>query len=106
MATCGLPWEGLYIISGYRATPVEAELSNDSPVARRSLHMARRAGVPASLAVDLRVGNRPASTTPLEVWAWLAQHWKIVTPGGRWGGDFTAPDVNHFDLGIREEVQI
>lgn len=85
---------------------MEAELNRDSPVARRSLHIATRAGVPASLAVDLRVGNQPASTTPVEIWTWLGQIWERITPGGRWGGGFQAPDVNHFDLGIRSEVDV
>ena len=86
---------------------MEAELSRDSPVARRSLHMATRVGQPASLAVDLRVGNQPASTTPLEIWSWLGTIWKRVAPGGRWGGDFAARDVNHFDLGLeRTELDI
>ncbi len=85
---------------------MEAELSRDSPIARRSLHMATRAGRPASLAVDLRVGGFPASTTPLEIWTWLGDLWKRSSPGARWGGDFTSPDVNHFDLGIRQDVDV
>lgn len=68
--------------------------------------MARRDGEPASLAVDVRVGNQPASTTPVEFFAWLGTIWKRVTPGGRWGGDFTEPDVNHYDLGIRADVDV
>ena len=106
LAPCGLRWPGLVIISGYRSSPVEAELNRDSPLARRSLHMATRAGRPASLAVDLRVGGQPASTTPVEIWTWLGDIWKRISPGARWGGDFAAPDVNHFDLGLREEVRI
>ena len=106
LAPCGLRWPGIYVISGFRSSPVEAELSRSSPVARRSLHMATRMGRPASLAVDLRVGGQPASTTPVEVWAFLGSLWKSAVPGGRWGGDFAAPDVNHFDLGIRDEVRV
>lgn len=106
LAPCGLRWPGVYVISGYRSSPVEAELSRNSPAATRSLHMATSSGKPASLAVDLRVGGQPASTTPLELWTWLGQIWKRVTPGGRWGGDFTSPDLNHFDLGIREDLHV
>ena len=106
LAPCGLRWPGLWIISGWRSSPVEAELGRDSPTARRSLHMATRDGQPASLAVDLRVGGLPASTTPIEIWTWLGSIWHRVAPGGRWGGEFSAPDVNHFDLGIRDEVNV
>lgn len=101
LAPCGVRWPGLYVISGYRSRPVESSLSPDSSPATRSLHMARRDGRPASLAVDLRVGNQPASVTPREIWGALATGWKLVAPGGRWGGEFTDPDVNHFDLGAR-----
>ena len=99
MAACGVRWPGLYIISGYRTRPVESSLSPDRTPARRSLHMARQLGQPASLAVDLRVGNLPASTTPDEIWGLVASAWKLAAPGGRWGGEFTDPDVNHFDMG-------
>jgi len=107
LAPCGLRWPGLYVISGYRAEPETPSLDPSAPVATRSLHMARRNGQPASLAVDLRVGDQPASTTPIEIWAWLGTIWKRVAPGGRWGGDFATPDPNHFDLGgLREELDI
>jgi len=101
MAACGLRWPGIYVISGYRPDPVERQLGPSPTTAARSLHMVKRDGAPASLAADLRVGNIPASVTPLEFFGWLATGWKIVTIGlgGRWGGDFQEPDINHFDLG-------
>jgi hypothetical protein len=46
------------------------------------------------------VGDLPASTTPREVWGALGGEWKRLILGARWGGDFTEPDVNHFDLGF------
>jgi len=49
-----------------------------------------------ALAVDLRVGNQPASLTPPTVWAALGVPWE--TMGGRWGGRFDPPDYNHFDI--------
>lgn len=84
----GLRWGGLWILSGYRSEQRQAYIN---PLAPDSLHTR----CPA-LAVDLRLGGVPASTTPLEVWAFLATKWKAL--GGRWGGDFPTPDPNHFDL--------
>jgi len=100
LAPCGLRWPGIFVVSGFRDSPVESELNPTAPVATRSLHMARRNGRPASLAVDLRVGNIPASATPLELFGFLATGWKLIVPGGRWGGEFNPPDVNHYDLGF------
>jgi hypothetical protein len=99
LSPCGVRWPGLYIISGYRARPVAPALSPGHEAAQGSLHMAKRHGQPASMAVDLRLGNQPASLTPLEVWAAIGALWKALVPGGRWGGDFSPPDPNHFDLG-------
>lgn len=62
--------------------------------------MATLDGRPASLAVDLRVGDIPAGVTPLELFGFLATGWKLIVPGGRWGGDFKRPDVNHYDMGV------
>jgi len=80
-------WPGLYIISGYR-TPT---------------HNADVGGVPASfhtrcpsLAADLRVG-RVAGLGSNEVWAILGGMWRLM--GGKWGGTFSTPDPNHFDIG-------
>lgn len=100
----GIRWPGLFVISGYRSRPVASALAPDQAPAAQSLHMARRDGRPASLAVDLRVGNLPASTTPLEIWSALGSLWKRLVPGGRWGGDFDPPDVNHFDMGSTHEL--
>ena len=84
----GFRWPGLWIISGYRSPRLQLDVN---PLAPNSLHTRC-----PSLAVDLRVGDLPASLTPLEFWEFLGRIWGIL--GGRWGGRFTPPDVNHFDL--------
>lgn len=86
----GIRWPGLWIISGYRVDAVEGAFTGETATA--SLHRA----CPA-LAADLRVGNQPASLTPVEVWSALGAAWERL--GGRWGGRFDPPDWNHFDLG-------
>jgi len=83
----GLRWPGLYIISGHRTADEQREINPSNP---NSLHVE----CPA-LAVDLRVGDVPASITPEEIWKGIGDVWAIQ--GGRWGGDFTPPDLNHFD---------
>jgi len=84
----GIRWPGIFIISGFRSAEKQAGVN---PFAPRSGHTY----CPA-VAADLRVGNLPASTTPIEFWRFLGSLWKAQ--GGRWGGDFTEPDVNHFDI--------
>lgn len=86
-------WPGLWIISGYREQPVEPALNPGQEAAVASLHRVRPA-----LAVDLRVGNEPASLTDPSVWAFVGQLWE-TRYNGRWGGRFNPPDWNHFDLG-------
>ncbi len=88
----GLRWPGIFVISGYRSPQRQAQVNPDAP---NSLHVR----CPA-LAVDLRVGDLPASSTPLELWSFLGQLWKAL--GGRWGGDFTPRDPNHFDLAFHQ----
>jgi len=84
----GLRWPGLFVISGYRSSRVQASVN---PLAPNSLHTRC-----PSLAADLRVGDIPASLTPFEWWELLGGIWGTL--GGRWGGRFTPPDLNHFDL--------
>jgi len=95
----GFRWPGLWIISGFRTQEVQAAL--DSP-AENSLHTRC-----PSMAVDLRVGGDPASSTPPSLWNLLGVWWELH--GGRWGGRFgTRPgqevprinekEMNHFDL--------
>ncbi len=84
----GLRWPGLFIISGHRSPLLQAEIN---PLAPASLHTRC-----PSLAADLRVGDLPASLTGIEIWHFLGQGWGLL--GGRWGGSFSPPDNNHFDL--------
>ncbi len=84
----GFRWPGLFIISGFRSQVLQAEIN---PLAPDSLHTRC-----PSLAADLRLGDVPASLTTVELWAFLADGWRRL--GGRWGGFFTPPDYNHFDL--------
>lgn len=83
-----LRFPGLYIISGYRSPRLQARVNPSAP---GSLHTRC-----PSLAVDMRVGDLPASVTPPELWSVVGNTWKAL--GGRWGGDFAAPDLNHFAL--------
>jgi len=84
----GLRWPGIFIISGHRSAAKQAFVNPSVP---SSLHTRC-----PSLAVDLRVGDTPASTTATEVWGFLGTLWKAL--GGRWGGDFRPrPDFNHFE---------
>lgn len=87
----GIRWPGLRIISGYRSRAVVGAFNPTEAAAQKSRH--RR--IP-SLAADLRVGDIKASETPLEVWTFLGLQWERL--GGRWGGHFSSPDPNHFDI--------
>jgi len=84
----GLRWPGLWIISGYRSERLQSQINPANPA---SLH-----STCPSLAIDMRVGDVPASVTPYEQWAFVGTLWKAR--GGRWGGDFPVPDLNHFDF--------
>lgn len=91
LATDRARWPGLYVISGHRSEPLAPALNPGQAPATQSRHLAC-----PSLAADLRVGNAPASVTPLTVWAALGSAWEAL--GGRWGGRFDPPDPNHFDI--------
>lgn len=91
LSPSGIRWPGIYIYQGWRRFPVQSDLNPDAPIATQSRHLP----CPA-LAVDLRVGNAPASFTPIELWTALGLAWERL--GGRWGGRFTPPDQNHFDV--------
>jgi len=83
----GRYWPGLYIISGYRSPSHNADVGG----VPGSFHTAC-----PSLAADLRVGN-VAGLGSDEVWAILGGMWRLA--GGKWGGTFSPPDPNHFDIG-------
>lgn len=87
-SAAGLRWPGLSIISGHRSRFLQAQIN---PLAPQSLHTRC-----PSLAADLRVGDVRASVTPVALWEKLGRIWGTL--GGRWGGRFSPPDNNHFDL--------
>jgi len=80
-------WPGLKIISGFR-TPQRNDAVGGVASSRHLLC--------PSTAADLRVGGVEGLESA-EVWTMLGGYWKLH--GGRWGGDFGNPDLNHFDLG-------
>jgi len=80
-------WPGLWIISGYRTPAHNADVGG----VPGSFHTAC-----PSLAVDLRVGN-VAGLNSDEVWSIIGGMWRLM--GGKWGGSFSVPDPNHFDIG-------
>jgi len=77
----------LFIVSGYRT--VEHNRAIKGAPDSRHTHC------PATGA-DLRVGQ-VAGLDSDELWAILGGWWRLH--GGRWGGTFSDPDPNHFDLG-------
>lgn len=84
----GLRWAGVYIISGFRSPRTQAQINPTNPQSNHTRC--------PSMAADLRVGDVAASATPPEIWRFLGDLWKKL--GGRWGGDFPTPDLNHFEL--------
>lgn len=80
-------WPGLYIFSGYRTPTHNTEVGG----VENSFHIA----CPA-LAADIRVGS-VAGINNLEVLAILGGKWRLM--GGAWGGTFSTPSPNHFDIG-------
>jgi len=82
-----LKFPPLYIISGMRSKKHNDEVGG----APASFHLRC-----PSLAADLRVGQ-VAGLDSDELWAILGGWWRLH--GGRWGGTFSDPDPNHFDIG-------
>lgn len=83
--SAGVP---LVIISGTRSTPAADPEGN---VAIHSLHL-------AGLAFDVQVIGYKRNQLPDWFWQVLGEYWESM--GGRWGGRFGIPDVNHFDAGV------
>jgi hypothetical protein len=74
------------VISARRSSSVNQAVGG----ATRSLHLYGRA-------VDLQIAGYTRDQVPLWWWEALGQFWESM--GGRWGGRFSPPDVNHFDDG-------
>lgn len=81
----------LVIISGRRSSTLNAEVGG----AERSLHL-------YGLAFDVGFQSYRREQVPLVYWQNLGIFWESM--GGRWGGRFSTPDVNHFDAGYTVEV--
>jgi len=86
----GIRWPGLRIISGFRSSEHQAQLN---PAVTQSYHTRC-----PSLAADLRLGADPPVGDLSNIWAIIGGMWELM--GGRWGGRFSTPDPNHFDLGV------
>ena len=89
----GFQWPGLFVLSGFRT---RNQQSKANPFAEASHHRCC-----PSMAVDLRVGDVPASSTPRPVWQEVAEFFQAF--GVKWGGDFSDPELasaeqNHFYL--------
>lgn len=87
-SAAGFRFPGLTIISGYRSRRTQAQVNPSNPASNHTRC--------PSMAVDLRVGDLEASVTPPEIWRTLGDLWQRA--GGRWGGFFPTPDLNHFEL--------
>jgi len=83
----GFRWPGLYIISGYRTAAQQREVNPSFPASKHTR-------CPA-LAADLRIGDYPASVTPVEIWAFVGRLWRDT--GGIWRGDTIDDERNHFE---------
>jgi len=83
----GFPFPDIWVVSGYRDAVKNREVGG----APDSRHLRC-----PSEAADLRIGNVEGLEN-LEVWQMLGGWWELN--GGRWGGRFSIPDPNHFDLG-------
>lgn len=76
----------LMIISGRRSSALNADVGG----AAYSLHL-------HGLAFDVQVYGFTRDQVPVWWWEALGAYWERL--GGRWGGRFSVPDVNHFDSG-------
>jgi len=76
-ASQGLRWPGIYIISGHRTRSQQEEANPANPSSHHRCC--------PSLAVDLRVGDIPASVTPPQFFKFIAD--ALAVHGIKWGGD-------------------
>ena len=81
----GIP---LVVISGRRSGPVADPVGN---IAEASLHI-------PGFAFDVQVLGYLRDDLPWWWWQAMGEYWEAM--GGRWGGRFSTPDVNHFDAGV------
>jgi len=89
----GVRWPGIFIISGHRTAAAQKEVNPSQPSSHHRCC--------PSLAVDLRVGDLPASITPRQFFKFIAD--LLGVRGIRWGGDFPGElqaqlEQNHYYL--------
>lgn len=75
------------VISGRRSTTTNREVGG----ATRSQHL-------FGVAIDIQILGWRRDDLPFWWWEIIGGFWERM--GGRWGGRFNPPDVNHFDSGI------
>lgn len=81
----------LIVISGRRSALTNQAVGG----AERSLHL-------YGFAFDVQVMGMGRDALPERFWTILGVFWESM--GGRWGGRFDPPDVNHFDAGFSARV--
>jgi len=81
----------LVLISGRRSSATNQTVGG----AARSLHL-------YGFAFDVQVVGYRREEIPLAWWARLGIFWESI--GGRGGGRFSPPDLNHFDAGYPAQV--
>jgi len=86
-AAQGIRWPGIFIISGHRTAAQQKEANPSNPVSHHRCC--------PSLAVDLRVGDLPASTTPTPFFEFIARAMEVY--GIKWGGSFQDPFEGFFE---------
>jgi len=74
----GARWPGISIISGHRSKEQQAEANPRNPASHHRCC--------PSLAVDIRVGDLPASLTPPQFFEFVANGLSVYDI--KWGGDF------------------
>lgn len=73
----GVRWPGIFILSGHRTKAQQADANPSQPSSHHRCC--------PSLAVDLRVGDIPASVTPPQFFKFIAD--AMAVHGVKWGGD-------------------
>jgi len=76
-ASQGLRWPGIFIISGHRTQAQQEEANPSNPSSHHRCC--------PSLAVDIRIGDLPASVTPRPFFKFIAD--ALAIHGIKWGGD-------------------
>jgi len=100
----GLAPYAVYLINAARAAqvPLVAISGRRSAAANREVGGAERSLHLYGHAFDVQVLGYRVDQIPLWWWLELGRFWEAM--GGRWGGRFSPPDLNHFDAGLGVDV--